>query len=355
MKIVGCDFHTRQQQIAMLDSDTGELVERRLEHANGEAAKFYQALPKPARVGIEATGYTAWFERLLGELGHELWVGDAAAIRASVVRKQKDDKRDAAHILELLVEERFPRLWMPTPPERDLRQLVRHRVKLVQMRTRVMNQLHAMAMGEGVCRKRKLWGPAGRRELEALPLGPWAARRRHELLGCLEQWEKPIAELDRAVEQQAAAHPQAALLMTHPGVGPLTALAFVLTVGPIERFPRSRKLSGYLGLDPRLNCSANRVRIGAITKQGNSMMRWLLVEAGQTAARRDGELRRLYQRLKFRRGSQIAKVAVARRLAVRMYWMLRSQVNYAELMTRLVHVRGSSGRGVMEEMSPSRG
>jgi len=354
MMIIGCDFHTRQQQIAMLDRETGELIERRLEHENGEARKFYEALPKPVRVGIEATGYTQWFERLLAELGHELWVGDAAAIRASVVRKQKNDQRDAAHILHLLVENRFPRLWMPTPAERDLRQLVLHRVKLVQMRTKVMNQLHALAMGQGLCRKKKLWSQAGRRELEALPLGPWAARRRQELLACLDQWESPIAELDREVAQQASAHREAASLMTHPGVGPLTALAFVLTVGPAERFRRSRKLSGYLGLDPSQDCSGSRMRIGSISKQGNSMMRWLLVEAGQTAARRDDELRRLYQRLKFRRGSQIAKVAVARRLAVRLYWMLRTQVDYAELRTRLVRMRGSSGSAVMEQAGPSR-
>ncbi len=352
--IIGCDFHTRQQHIAMLDTETGELVEQRLEHANGEARKFYEGLPKPVRVGIEATGYTRWFERLLAELGHELWVGDAAAIRASVVRKQKNDRRDAAHILNLLVENRFPCLWMPTPAEQDLRQLVLHRVKLVQMRTKVMNQLHALVMGEGLCRKKKLWNRAGRQELAALPLGPWAARRRRELLDWLDQWEEPIAELNRAVEQQAAAHGQAARLMTHPGVGPLTSLAFVLTVGPIHRFPRSRNVSSYLGLNPSLDCSGTRTRIGSISKQGNSMMRWLLVEAGQTAARRDPELRRLYQRLKFRRGSQIAKVAVARRLAVRLYWMLRSQVDYPDLMARLVRLRGSSGSAVMEEANPSR-
>ncbi len=348
MRIIGCDFHPRQQQVALLDTDSGELVERQLQHENGEAARFYKQLPRPVRVGIEATGYTQWFERLLESLGHELWFGDAAAIRASVVRRQKNDQRDAAHILQLLVENRFPRIWVPTPAERDLRQLLLHRVKLVQMRTKVMNQLHALAMSEGVCRKNKLWNQAGRRELEALPLGPWAERRRRELLVWLDQWKAPIAELDRAAEQQAAAHPQARLLMTHPGVGPLTALSFVLTVGPVERFPRSRQLSGYLGLDPKMHASGQHTRIGSISKQGNSTVRWLLVEAGQTAARRDAELRRLYQRLKFRRGSQIAKVAVARRLAVRLYWMLRSQVDYAGLTTQLVRLRGSSSSAVRE-------
>ena len=355
MKIIGCDFHTRQQHVAMLDRETGEIIERRLEHANGEARRFYEQLRGPVLVGIEATGYTHWFERMLGEMGHELWVGDAARIRASVVRKQKNDRLDARYLLDLLIEERFPKLWIPSAAERDLRQLVLHRVKLVQMRTKVMNQLHALAMGEGLCRKKKLWSKAGRAELETLTLGPWASRRRKELLELLDHLEKPIAELLQTAKEQAEAHPAASRLMTHPGVGPLTSLSFALTIGKVERFERSRQVSGYLGLDPKMNSSASRMRIGAISKQGSSTTRWLLVEAGQTAARKDPELRRFYQRLKFRRGSQIAKVAVARRLAVRLYWMLREQVDYEELMARLVRMRGSSGSGVMEASVPSRG
>lgn len=355
MKIIGCDFHTRQQRIAMLDTATGELVRRTLQHEDGEARRFYAELQEPVIVGIEATGYTRWFEGMLAELGHEFWIGDAARIRASQVRKQKDDDRDALHILELLSEKRFPRIWIPSAAERDLRQLVLHRVKLVQMRTKVMNQLHAMAMGEGLCRKKRLWSQRGRAELEGLPLGPWAARRRKELLELLDHLEKPIAELQQRASEQAAAHPAAARLMTHPGVGPLTSLSFALTIGKVERFERSRQGSGYLGLDPKRNCSASRMRMGAISKPGSSTTRWLLVEAGQTAARKDPELRRFYQRVKFRRGSQIAKVAVARRLAVRLYWMLRSQANYEDLVARLVRMRGSSSSGVMEAVVPSRG
>ena len=348
MRIIGCDFHSRQQQIEMLDTETGEVTQRQLQHANGEARRFYQQLPGPVRVGIEATGYTHWFERMLRECGHELLVGDAAKIRASVVRKQKTDERDARHLLTLLSENRFPQIWMPTLEERDLRQLVLHRVKLVQMRTKVMNQLHALAMGQGLCRKKKLWSQAGRAELLGLELGPWASRRRQGLLELLDHLNQPIAELQQESEREAAAHPRAALLMTHPGVGPLTALSFVLTVGEVGRFARSRQLSSYLGLDPQLNCSAQRVRIGAISKQGNSTTRWLLVEAGMTAARKDPELRRLYQRLKFRRGNQIAKIAVARRLAVRLYWMLRQQCDYEGLLARLVRMRGSSSSAMVE-------
>lgn len=175
MMIIGCDLHTRYQQIAMLDTDTGELVERRLEHESGEARAFYSALSGPVRVGIEATGHTHWFERMLAELGHELWMGDAAKIRAAVVRKQKTDARDAAHLLDLLQQGRFPKIWRPSPAERDLRQLVWHRQKLVWMRGAVKNQLHALAMGEGVCRKKKLFPAKGRQELAGLALGRWAS------------------------------------------------------------------------------------------------------------------------------------------------------------------------------------
>jgi transposase len=346
MIIIGCDFHTRYQEIAWLDTDTGEIHEQRLEHAGDEVRKFYAALPRPVRVGIEATGYSQWFERMLQEMGHEYWIGDAAAIRASVVRKQKTDRRDAAQVLELLITNRFPRIWVPTPAERDLRQLVLHRVKLVQLRTKVQNQLQAIAMGQGVCRRKKLWSVRGRAELESLPLDPWARRRRQELLQLLDQLDGSIRELHAAVEQQARQHPEATRLMTHPGVGPVTSLAFVLTIGPASRFARGKKVASYLGLNPSEHSSGGHQQMGRISKQGNSTMRWLLVEAGQTAARHDPELRRMYQRLKFRKGSAIAKVAVARKLAVRLYWMLRSQSDYA----RLVRMSGSSGSAVVPEV-----
>ena len=321
--IIGCDYHPRFQMIAMLDKGTGEVKVMRLEHENGEAKKFYVSLPKGARVGIEATGATQWFERLMGECGHELWVGDPAEIRARMVRKQKTDERDALHLLDLLMTERFPRVWVPSPEERDARQLLQHRQKLVRMRTSVKNQLHGLAMGQGLCRKQKLWSERGRKQLEALELGPWASRRRQELLKLLDELEPQITELNKAVEAEAARRPEVVLLMEVEGVGPVTGLAYVLTLGPVERFPRSRQVVGYLGLDPEEDTTGGHQRFGHISKQGNTMMRWLLVEAGQTAARLDPELRRVYKRLKVRRGANVAKVAIARRLAVRMYWILR--------------------------------
>jgi transposase len=141
----------------------------------------------------------------------------------------------------------------------------------------------------------------------------------------LDQLEPVMDELDRAVIQEAEKRPAAVHLMTEPGVGPVTALAFVLTIGPVERFPKSRKLVSYLGLNPSENSSAGKQRLSGISKQGNSMLRFLLVEAAQTASIYDPELRRDYQRLKFRRGRGVAKVAIARKLAVRLYWKLRKQ------------------------------
>ncbi len=306
-----------------MDTATGEMVTRRLEHENGEARAFFAKLTERARVGIEATGCTPWFERMLRELGHELWVGDPAEIRARSVRRQKTDRRDAEHILDLLLSNRFPRLWIPTLEERDARQLLKHRQKLVGMRTSVKNQLHYLAMSQGVCRKRKLWSGRGRPELEALTLGPWASRRRQALLELLDRLEPRIEELDAAVEAEAGRRPEAVRLLKHQGVGAVTALAFVLTLGPVERFANSRKVVSYLGLNPSEHSTGGHQRLGHISQQGNEMLRWLLVEAGQSAAQFDPELRRKYLRLKFRRGANIAKVAIARQWAVRLYWTLR--------------------------------
>jgi len=282
MIIIGCDFHSRFQQIAMLDTGTGEITERRLEHENGEARAFYAGLPRPTRVGMEATGYARWFQRMLTKQGHELWIGDAAEIRAKMVRKQKTDSRDAVHILDLLTSHRFPRIYVSKPEDRDAWQLLRHRDKLVRWQTSIRNQLHALAMGEGICRKQKLWSKTGRQELEDLSLDSWASRRRKELLEMLDRLGPAIAELDKAVKEQVEKRGEAVLLMRQDGAGPVTSLAFALLVGPVERFRTSRKLVSYVGLNPRENSSACTQRLGSISKQVTSLVRYLLLQAAQT-------------------------------------------------------------------------
>jgi transposase len=213
----------------------------------------------------------------------------------------------------------------------------------------VKNQLHFLAMSQGVCRKRKLWSARGRAVLEGLQLGAWARQRRKELLELLDRLEPQIQALDQAVKAEAERCPEAVQLMKHKGVGPVTALAFVLTVGPVERFPNSRKLVSYLGLNPSEDSSGDRQKLGHISRQGNAMMRWLLVEAGQSAAQFDRELQRKYLRLKYRRGGKVAKVALARRLAVRLYWTLHQ----AKAPASAVHTSSRPAQ-TMVDASPSR-
>jgi transposase len=333
MVIIGADYHPSDQYIAFVDTETGESGERRLSHSDGEAERFYRELAARrvrVRVGMEATGYSRWFERLLTELDIELWIGDAAEIKTKRVRKQKTDRNDAQLLLKLLLENTFPKIWVPSPENRDLRQLVWHRHRMVQMRTRMMNQLQALAMNEGQRRKKKLWSDAGRVQLEKLPLAPWASRRRRDLLELLDQITPIIEDLTRTVEQEAKKQPEVLRLMTHPGVGALTALAFVLVIGTPNRFQCGKQIGSYVGLIPSEDSSAGHQRLGHITKQGSSLLRFLLGEAAQAAARCDSDWRRRYMHLAMRRQRNIAKVAMSRRLAVRLYWMWRNGWEYGQ-------------------------
>jgi transposase len=255
------------------------------------------------------------------------------------VRKQKTDQRDAAHILKLMVEGRFPRLWAPDREQRDLRQLVLHRHKLLVIRARVKNELQHLSLNKGMQRKRKLWSEAGMQMLRELPLKPWASCRRQDLLGLLAMLSEQISKLDTAVQSAAEENLQSKLLMTQPGVGPNTALAFVLTIGDVRRFARGKQVASYLGLIPREHSSGGRQKLGAITKQGNRMLRSLLVEAAQVAVVHDPGLRKQYLHRCHQKPKAVAKVAVARKLAVRLYWMLRTQTAYPEI----VRIESSSG------------
>jgi transposase len=343
MQIVGCDFHPGHQQVAFVDTETGEVRERKLVHGDGEAERFYRELEAPALIGMESVGNSLWFEHLLDRLGHELWIGDAAQIRASYVRRQKTDRRDAGHILRLLMERRFPRIWVPNAGQRDQLQLLVHRHRLVQMRTRIKNELQHLALNQGVQKKRQLWNRGGRAGLEKLPLEGWTGRRREDLLGLLAMLERRVAELDEAVSEAAYREPQARLLMTQPGVGPITALAFVATIGEVSRFRRGKQVASYLGLIPSERSSGSKRRLGAISKQGNVFMRTMLVEAAQSAVRHDEQFRKEYRHRCHHKPTGVAKVAAAHKLAVRLYWMLRTQTSYPQI----VHNEGSPSHPVV--------
>jgi transposase len=223
------------------------------------------------------------------------------------------------------MEDRFPRVWVPSVENRDLRQLLWHLHRLVQMGTRIMNQLQSVAMNEGIQRRGGLRSEQGRKRLEQLPPAPWAAKRRQDLLGLLDQLKESVEELSAAIQQEAGKRPEVRLLMTHPGVGPITALAFVLIIGYPERFRCGKQIGSYVGLIPEEASSGVHRRLGHISKQGSSLLRFLLVEAAQAAARFNPEWRRKFLHLAMRRERRIAIVAMARKLAVNLYWMWRKQ------------------------------
>jgi transposase len=332
MVLIGCDFHPSWQQVCWLKQETGETGDSKLVHEAGAAEKFYRQFPAGTRIGMEATGNCQWFLELLAKLGHEVWIGDAAKIRASDARQQKHDKRDARLLLQLLMEERFPRIWVPSREQKDLRQLLMHRHKLVRIRAQVKNGLQHLAMNQGLQKKKRLWSVAGQQALRTLPLQPWASRRREDLLKMRSELDAKIAVLDEAVAAAAEKDARARLLMTQPGVGPITSMAFVLTIGDVSRFPRGKQVASYLGLIPREYSSGGHQRLGAISKQGNTFLRMLLVEAAQGAVRGDESFGNEYRHRCHRKPKGVAKVAAARKLSIRLYWMLRSNTKYPEIV-----------------------
>jgi transposase len=334
MTLVGCDLHARKQQVAVLDTVTGELREEQLSHEGDAVEQFYRALPTPVTVAVESTGYALWFHALIRQLGHTLLVGDAGRIRAMVVRKTKNDRRDALHLLDLLAHDRLPVVWIPDPTTRDLRALLAHRMRLVRLRTTVTNSLHAIALSHRLVDGSRRLTRRRVAQLSGLPLPPHTARRRDESLELLGWLGARIQQLDHLVEEAASADRAAHRLLTHPGVGPVTALTTVVVLGSVSRFADSKAVTSYVGLAPALYASADKHHLGQITKQGNRLLRRTLVQAASVAARYDDDLKRFYIALSRRRGHAKAKVAVARKLLVRLFIMLRDDIDYEEFRRR---------------------
>ena len=334
MRIIGCDLHARQQTLAMLDTTTGEVVNQTLMHEGHAVRQFYSQLPGPVLVGMEAIGPMQWFLNLLEELGIECQVGDATKIRAAEPRKQKHDRRDAELILKLLVEKRFPAIWMPSKELLDLRALLLHRHHWVRLRTQIQNALHAIALANGLRRGPGLWSYDGQAQIAFLPLPPHASYRRSALQAMYRKIDEEIEKLTEQVAEQARQRPGAQLLLTHPGVGPVTALATDVFLGDPRRFADGKSLASYVGIIPREYSSGERQRFGGLSKQGSPLLRFLWGEAAAHAARRDPELQRFYRRKLAQKGLGKARVAVARKLGIRLWIMLRDHIDYEEFCRR---------------------
>lgn len=311
-----------------------------LKHQNkAELRAFYSQFSGPVLVGLEASGYSPWFEQLLEELGHEVWLGDATEIRRRARRRQKNDRRDAELILDLLIHNEFPRIHRPTPMSREILRMLRYRHKLVKMRTMIKNSLQALSIQSGLSLRAHLFTRTGLEQLRATTMSPMMEYQREQWLAALEPLNQRIDETVNWLAQQAAGDQRIEQLRTHPGIGLLTSLGLVHTLEPISRFSNQRKVAAYVGFDPKERSSGEKKRYLGISKAGSRVLRFLLIEAAQTACQGDPELKRFYLRLLHRHGKPKAKVAVARKLLIRGYILLRDGIDYTEFNRRAVAAR----------------
>ena len=340
---IGVDFHARAQTISYLTTEDGEIQRLQLDHGQPqEVRRFYQQFDgQQVVVGFESSGYAAWFEEMLEELGCEIWIGHATAIRLFARRRQKNDRRDADLILDLLVRGDFPRIHRYSAASREVLQQLRYRQRLVKMRTMVVNSLLFMASSRGLSLRTQLKSRRGLERLQQLALPQPLTAQRDELCQLLLELKTKVDKVEDWLAAKAESDVRVKRLRTHYGIGPLTGLCLVHTLECPERFANPRKVTAYVGFDPVEDSSGERRRIGSISKQGSRLLRFYLVEAGQIAIRQDQDLARVYQRVLVRRGHAKAKVAIGRRLLVRAFIMLRDEIDYAEFQRRGVAARSS--------------
>jgi transposase len=335
----GVDLHARLQTLAYCFSDDGEVHIKELDHRTDDLRSFYSQFTGQVIVGIETTGYSLWFEQLLEELGCEVWIGHAADIRHAARRRQKNDRRDAELILDLMLKGDFPKIHRRSQQSQEILRLLRYRHRLVRMRTSAINSLQYLAISYGLAIKSRLTTKAGRERLNSVEMTAVLSKQRREWLEMIEQLNGRIQSCDKELEQRTSDDPRVQRLRTHPGIGLLTAAGLVHTLEPVGRFANQRKVVAYVGMEPREHSSAEKKRWLSISKQGSKTLRYLLGEAAQTAARADEELKRFYGRVLVKRGLGKAKVAVGRKLLIRAYIMLRDSIDYEEFLRRGVEAR----------------
>jgi len=329
---IGVDFHPHQQTVSYCNNEEGEVHQTSLIHNVEQVHRFYRQLPK-AVVGIEASCTAAWFEQMLFDLGHELRVGNPTAIRARARSRHKSDKRDADLILDLLLKDEFPTLWRRSVQGQSVLEQLRFRHQLVKHRTQICNRLQALAHAAGLPKK-GIQTKRARVALMEARLSETQSFQRDQFFELLDDLTERIKHVEQWLEEKAAGDTKVQLLLTHKGIGLLSALATVHTLGDVSRFPSSKEAVAYTGLDPLEQSSAGKVRFGSISKAGSAVLRHLLGQAMHVAVRYDGELRSFYKRLASRRSKSIAKVAATRKLLIRLFIMLRDGIDYAEFKRR---------------------
>jgi transposase len=337
---VGVDLHKRVSQIAVLTAD-GELTQHRLANEVPRLEQFFAQLPTPSPVAIEASGTWWWLVDLLERLGHQPVLSNPKQTKAIAAARLKNDRVDAHRLALLLRGDLLPTVWIPPASLREARELVRHRISLVWLRTQVKNRLQAMLARRNLQpTQAKRWMTVrGHRELQALPLAPIPATIREDCLALLRVLDAQIRRLDLDLQPRWGDDPRVQRLLTIPGIGPFIAIVLVLELGDIHRFASAKRVASYVGLTPRVRGSAGRVRAGHITKEGNRLLRWVLVLAATQAVRKPGPLRTWFHAVKKRRGKKVARVALARRLAEIVFHVWQQECDYFTVVRHGV-VRG---------------
>lgn len=330
---IGVDFHPHQQTVSYCNTEQGEVKQTTLVHNVPLVRRFYEQLPTKAIVGIEASCTAAWFEHLMQELGHELRVGNPTLIRARARSRHKSDKRDADLILDLLLKDEFPSLWRRSLEGQAVLEQLRFRHQLVKHRTQVCNRLQALAHSAGLPR-RGMQTKRARLALKEAIFTETQSFQRDQLFELLADLTARIEVIEELLEKSVVGDDKVERLLTHKGIGMLSALVVVHTLGDITRFSSSKAAVAYAGLDPLERSSAGKVRFGSISKSGSPLLRHLLGQAMHVAARYDGELKVFYKRLATRRSKSVAKVAATRKLLVRLFIMLRDEIDYKEFKKR---------------------
>jgi transposase len=335
---IGIDFHQRFMQVAVLHED-GSYDEARLLSRREAVREFFGRFDKPVRVAVESGYGWYWLVEELEMMGHEVHLSNPVQTKAIAHARLKNDRVDAIMLANLLRGDLLPTVWIPPRELREGKELVRHREKLVRIRASAKQMLWALMSKHGYRPKVRTWfTETGRNEMEQIDLSGSYAMVRENGLGLMDYLQAQIAGLDVEITKRVSSDRKAKLLSTIPGIGRFIAYALSVHVGNIGRFPSSKHFASYFGLVPSEHSSGGHVRRGHITKQGNRLMRWLFVEAAQVAVRVDPTLKSWYRRVRSRRGSKIAMVAVARKLATAAYHVLKDGIPYHEVILR--HSRG---------------
>jgi transposase len=331
MVYVGMDVHRKRTQVAILDAEGGEVLNRNVPNDPGELTAILGRLEPRTPVVFESCYGWSWLAELLDDLDLETHMAHPLRCRAIASARLKNDKVDARTLAHLLRTDLLPEAWIAPAGTRELRALLRHRFRLARTAAHLKNRVHAVLADRGIRVEDSLWTKAGRERLAAqvAELPPVHRAIAEDCLTLIDAVGVPLARLRNEIYRLTRPDPRVQALMRLPGVGQLTALTLVAEIGDISRFPSARKLCAWAGLTPTVRNSDVKVRHGHISKQGSTWVRWILVEAAHHAIRRP-PFDRIHAHIARRRGRHIATVAVARKLLARAYYVLKEVQDHPE-------------------------